>query len=65
MLKKGFIKQGDKIFKIDQVTKATKLEGIEVDPQGHIMKDGKRMELKDGQLVTPEGQIENFEKTGQ
>ncbi len=57
MLKKGFIKKGDQIFRVEQVTKATKIEGLELDAQGNLLKDGKRIELKEGQMVTPEGEV--------
>ena len=57
LLQKGFIKRGNEVFKLERVTRATKLEGIEVDAQGNIMKDGKRIELKEGQMVSPEGQV--------
>ena len=57
MLKKGFIKKGDAIFRVEQVTKATKIEGLELDDQGNILKDGKKLELKEGQMVTPEGEV--------
>lgn len=57
MHEKGFIKKGNEIFRVERVTKGTKLEGIQVDPQGNILKDGKRLELKEGQMLTPEGQV--------
>lgn len=57
LMQKGFIKRGNDVFKLERVTRATKLEGIEVDAQGNILKNGKRIELKEGQMVDPEGHV--------
>lgn len=56
-MQKGFIKKGDTIFRVERVTKATKVEGLQLDDQGNLLKDGKKIELQEGQMVTPEGEV--------